>query len=33
MKPDLMNVARIEKKIKAKRDCAKPYSKKKSWKI
>jgi len=28
MKPELMNVARTEKKIKAKRDCAKSYSKK-----
>jgi hypothetical protein len=33
MKPELMNVARIEKKINVNRDCGKPYSKKKYWKI
>jgi hypothetical protein len=33
MKPELMNVATIEKKIDVNRDCAKPYSKKKFRKI
>jgi len=33
MKPEVMNVASIEKKINVNKDCGKPYSKKKSWKI